>query len=311
MFAEDQLGLTYVPRYVRQVSDLEYGALVTHENYNEKLNLNTTQGDYNTEVLKLLLTESDPSKTFHIPYLDKAVSDELEGMHASIDEQNKVVSELYDNVSKYDDTLSGLSTGILNIINGTTVVKSASEANKISNIENAGMRKYYGTNNLGTPGFHEMPESIYTSDMLTDVDIDQIYYTPEDKSITESKLSDDVVAKLNKQSITAYPELTDLPKINNVELRGSLDLATLGIQPAGNYLTAIPNEYVTESELTNALGVYLKTATAATTYATKKEVTDLSTTVTNNANNAASKYTVCQIGSFSGTPKTGDLLVVI
>ena len=46
----------YVPRFVKQVSDLEYGSVVTHENYNEKLNLNMEQGDYNTEVLRILFT---------------------------------------------------------------------------------------------------------------------------------------------------------------------------------------------------------------------------------------------------------------
>ena len=34
-------GLIYVPRYVSQESDLDFGDVVTHENYNEKLNLNT------------------------------------------------------------------------------------------------------------------------------------------------------------------------------------------------------------------------------------------------------------------------------
>ena len=41
-------GITFVPRYVRQISDMEYGSVVSHENYNEKLNLNSSQGDYNT-----------------------------------------------------------------------------------------------------------------------------------------------------------------------------------------------------------------------------------------------------------------------
>ena len=51
--------LNYIPKYVRQDSDLAYGEKVTHENYNEKLNLNTTQGDYNTDVLLKLLTGVD------------------------------------------------------------------------------------------------------------------------------------------------------------------------------------------------------------------------------------------------------------
>lgn len=78
-------GLTFVPRYVRQVSDLSYGDKVTHENYNEKLNLNTTQGDYNTEVLRLLFGEIDKTRTFHIPYLDKEIDDRLSGLDVRFD----------------------------------------------------------------------------------------------------------------------------------------------------------------------------------------------------------------------------------
>ena len=32
-------GITFVPRYVRQISDMDYGDVVTHENYNEKLKI--------------------------------------------------------------------------------------------------------------------------------------------------------------------------------------------------------------------------------------------------------------------------------
>lgn len=39
------------------------------------------------------------------------------------------------------------------------------------------------------------------------------------------------------------------PSINNVPLVGNKTLTELGIQPKGNYLTSIPGEYITESEL--------------------------------------------------------------
>ena len=73
----DEQGFIFVPRFVKQVSDMEYGSIVTHENYNEKLNLNSTQGDYNTEVLRILFTERDAKKTFRIPYLDDKVDAEV------------------------------------------------------------------------------------------------------------------------------------------------------------------------------------------------------------------------------------------
>ena len=68
-------GLIYIPKFVRQTSDMEYGSVVTHENYNEKLNLNMDQGDYNTEVLRILFTEKEMNKTYRIPYLEKYTYD--------------------------------------------------------------------------------------------------------------------------------------------------------------------------------------------------------------------------------------------
>ena len=52
---------------------------------------------------------------------------------------------------------------------------------------------------------------------------------------------------------TDYSELTNKPSINGVTLSGSKSLNDLGIQPKGNYLTSVPDEYITESEL-NAKG---------------------------------------------------------
>ena len=46
-----------------------------------------------------------------------------------------------------------------------------------------------------------------------------------------------------------YAALTNKPQIGGVELTGNKSLSDLGIQPAGTYLTEIPAEYVTETEL--------------------------------------------------------------
>ena len=62
---------TYIPKYVKQISDYNYGETITHEAYNALMNLNSMQGDYNTDVLKTLLSVKDSTKTFHVPYLDK------------------------------------------------------------------------------------------------------------------------------------------------------------------------------------------------------------------------------------------------
>lgn len=46
-----------------------------------------------------------------------------------------------------------------------------------------------------------------------------------------------------------YNALENLPSINGTTLVGDKSLDDLGVQPKGNYLTSIPTEYVTETEL--------------------------------------------------------------
>jgi hypothetical protein len=48
-----------------------------------------------------------------------------------------------------------------------------------------------------------------------------------------------------------YDNMLNKPSINGVALVGDKDLEDLGIQPAGEYLTAVPEEYVTDAELTS------------------------------------------------------------
>ena len=48
-----------------------------------------------------------------------------------------------------------------------------------------------------------------------------------------------------------YNNMLNKPSINGVALAGNKDLEDLGIQPAGEYLTAVPEEYITDAELTS------------------------------------------------------------
>ena len=291
-------GLLFKPKYVKQVSDIQYGEEVTHENYNEKLNLNTNQGDYNTEVLKILLSETDQTKVYHIPYLDNIIDTEIEALKQKDEEQDKAISENAEAINKNTEAIE-------KIINGTTKVKKAEYADKITGVEEVKPHYYYGTWYDGTVGFFEMPDSIYAKDIeANDTEISGIYYTPRVDSIEESMLAPSVRDKLNEVSITSYNDLTDQPILNGITVKGNLTLDDIGAQPKGEYLTEIPAEYITDSELTEQLGNYLTTAKAAETYNTKEELQTLQT-------NVESTYTITKIGSFQGTPKTGDLLITV
>ena len=62
-------------------------------------------------------------------------------------------------------------------------------------------------------------------------------------------LSDDgTYREIQGAGTTNYEKLNNKPKINNVELEGDKSLDELGIQPKGNYLTEIPEEYIDEEE---------------------------------------------------------------
>lgn len=317
---ETTQGINYVPRYVRTLSDMEYGSIVTHEHYNELLNLNGSQGDYNTEILRLLLTVADASKVPHVKYLDEAVYgvyNEIDGMkndvQTSLDNSNTAL----ENSKQALDTVSETSKVVADILTGVTAVNKAHEAEKISGIEDIGAYKYYGTNNLGNAGFHDFPPFIYTDDITHGTPaIEGIYYTPRSNSVDETMLTEAVRNKLNRTGITDYDDLTGRPSINNVTLTGDKTLAQLGIQPVGNYLTTTDaaNTYATQQALNDISTTVANNAShAEQTYATKTALNALNNTVENNASSANSTFARIFVGSVpSGvTPKTGDMLVTL
>ena len=188
-------GLTYVPKFVRQTSDLGYGDIVTHENYNEKLNLLIQQGDYNTEVLRQLLTpEYDPDRTYHIYYLDKALENEAErvdqNLQNAVDTLNGRIDGLDDrfvvdeeniatntrNIEINTGNIATNAANILKILDGTTPV---AKANAITGIENAGARKYYGTDRTNTAGFHDMPAAIFAEGTEAQPALVMVLYLPQ------------------------------------------------------------------------------------------------------------------------------------
>ena len=50
-----------------------------------------------------------------------------------------------------------------------------------------------------------------------------------------------------------YGDLENKPSIGGIELKGNKTLEQLGIQPKGNYLTKVPDEYVTDNEMKTEL----------------------------------------------------------
>ena len=350
-------GLTYVPKFVRQTSDLGYGDIVTHENYNEKLNLLIQQGDYNTEVLRQLLTpEYDPDRTYHIYYLDKALEHEAErvdqNLQDAVDTLNGRIDGLDDRFVADEENIATntrnieINTGniatntlniatnaanILKILDGTTPV---AKANAITGIENAGARKYYGTDRTSTAGFHDMPAAIFAEGTEAQPAlVNGIVFTPAPDSVEEAMLTSEVRTKLNRTNITDYALLDNLPKINNIELKGNKSLADLGIQPAGSYISpaAVADSYYNKTQVDtllspkldastaastyqrqDAMDVYLLSSTASNTYATQtalaNEASARATAITNMGNDRAKVFVQ---SSQPSNAKTGDLWIAV
>ena len=343
-------GLTYVPKFVRQTSDLGYGDIVIHENYNEKLNLLIQQGDYNTEVLRQLLTpEYDPDRTYHIYYLDKALEHEAErvdqNLQDAVDTLNGRIDGLDDRFVADEENIATntknieINTGniatnaanILKILDGTTPV---AKANAITGIESAGARKYYGTDRTSTAGFHDMPAAIFAEGTEAQPAlVNGIIFTPAPDSVEEAMLTSEVRTKLNRTNITDYTLLDNLPKINNIELKGNKSLADLGIQPAGNYISpaAVADSYYNKTQVDtllspkldastaastyqrqDAMDVYLLSSTASNTYATQtalaNEASARATAITNMGNDRAKVFVQ---SSQPSNAKTGDLWIAV
>ena len=305
-------GIHFVPRYVRQVSDMEYGSVVSHENYNEKLNLNSSQGDYNTEILKLLFGETDPTQTVHIPYLDKIITDEVTRLDAADVALQEQIDDHDIAIAEIREDMDGFNQDILNIINGVTKVGKAIQADKITGVENAGRHRYYGTDYDNNIGFHEVPDSLYAREFQDAHEyVTELIFTPAENSVQESMLTADVRAKLNRASITDYDQLTSRPKINNVILTGNKSLSDLGIQPVGNYLTSVPDTYALKTYVDSAVSPKMNTSTANSTFATITALNSLSTTVNNNNTNIINNYARVGINSPVANPRNGDLYVTV
>jgi len=303
-------GVTFVPRYVRQVSDMEYGSVVTHENYNEKLNLNSSQGDYNTEILKLLFTKENPAEAVHIPYLDKIIVDEVTRLDDRFDGFQEQLDTHTEQISDINDRLVDARQSIVNIITGATKVGRSTVADNLSGVVNAGRHRYYGTDYDNNIGFHEVPDNIFAKEFQDAHEyIADIVFTPALNSVTEAMLVSEVRTKLNRTSITDYDELSGRPSINNVVLTGNRSLNELGVQPAGNYLTEIPNTYALKTYVDNAVAPKLDSTTAATTYATISALNTLSNKVPDGLQTVVNSYVRVGVGSAPSNPRTGDLWV--
>ena len=309
----------FIPKFVGQKSDMEYGSVVTHENYNEKLNLNMEQGDYNTEVLRILFTERDINKVYRIPYLEKYTDDTVKDLRDTFYDLQGQITTNKNNIEVnktaidvLDKALSAQSLLVGQIITGVKTVGHAKLADKITGVDEAGVHRYYGTDYDGLVGFHEVPDSIYAEDIeSSSPDISGIYFTPRENSVAENMLTESVRTKLNRTSITSYPELSDLPSINGIEMVGAKTLEDLGIQPAGIYLTEIPDSYAQKSYVDNAVAPKLNSDTASTTYATITALNVVKDDQDASYRNIINNYARVFIGSVPSdyTKKNGDILV--
>ena len=305
-------GLKFTPKYVRQESDLEYGEKVTHENYNAKLNLNTTQGDYNTDVLLKLLTGVDRNDTYHIPYLDV----DVERIDDDIENINTEVSNIKDDITDIDSDITNINQNITNIINGNTVVEHAHEADSLAGASTAGANKYFGTNDQSVPGFYNTPDFIYAVDMESSTNVDGVYYIPALNSVAETMLTPELREKVNRETITDYDYLTNKPSLNGVTISGAKVSSDYGLQSAGNYVTdttlaGILTDYYTSTQTDTAISTALN-GVATESWVNTQLNNYATTTALSNVATVANAAANVQVGStWTGTPKTGDILITL
>ena len=338
-------GLIYTPKFIGKTSDKNYGDLVSHEDYNELVNLNTNQGDYTSEVLRILFTEQDATKTYHVPYVDNLLITELEKVYADKSDLNDRINENASRLDSQAQTMSDIKTEneninslIADLTSGTTAVPSASYANNIKGIEDAGPDMYYGTDTNSAAGFYQLPPAIFAEDASSgDVGVSAIYIAPRPKSIDETMLTDALIERINQvQGVTDYPFLNNKPKINNVELNGNVSLDSLDIisksahnsdiQAAKDYTDTKHNSALQEVQsLSDTISAnYLQKTVANSAFATitaldttNTNLTNLTNTVSSvnniatSANNAANIATRTYFTTSGISPKDGDLYIQV
>ena len=291
---------------------MEYGSVVTHENYNEKLNLNAKQGDYNTDVLRILFSETDPTKTVHVPYLDAALEKEINRLDTRYDSFQTQIDTNAANIKIMDNKVNATRTDILNVINGVTKVKYSSYADNLTGATNCGPRKYYGTDSNRTPGYYDIPDSLFAKE-FQDVSeyVADIVFTPAEDSVSETMLTEAVRNKLNRASINSYNQLQDQPRINGYVLTGNKTSTDLGLQPLGNYLTSIPDTYALKTYVDSAVKPKVDTETANSTFATISALNNLQSTVNSNMETVVNTYVRVGINQEVTNPKDGDLYITV
>lgn len=127
---ERDTGIQFIPKFVKQTSDLWYGDIVTHENYNAKLNLNTDQGDYNTEFLRLLLTIADGENTPHVPYIDNYINEIIDELDTKANDSDLATVAKSGSYTDLSDTPTKLSS----FENDTNYVDTKELNNNLTNL---------------------------------------------------------------------------------------------------------------------------------------------------------------------------------
>lgn len=310
-------GLEYQPMFIRQRADYNFGETVTHEDYNARFNMLADTVDDHTRVLMNIFYETNQDNVYHIPYLDIAIKDlteytksEVERLDGRIDDLQEEVDKNTTDIEKIFGTLENHENRLEGIVDGTIVVEHAHYTEQIYGVDDVGPYMYYGTDKDDNPGFHRMPPAIFADDLgeherVNPKDVDGIYYIPGSDSVAESMLTPEVREKLNDKGVTEYPDLNQLPMINSVTLLGNRTLTDLGIQPAGNYLTSVPDIYVQRNELNN----YPTNEQMQSAISSSRSGSD--TNLNNFKSTVASTYNRIGVNVKVSNPIKGDLYITV
>ena len=198
----------------------------------------------------------------------------------TINEVTKVEITRKDGTKK-EATVNGSVNAITDVlVDGESVVKD-----NIANIDLSNKVEKVEGKELSTNDFtNEDKEKLDNLSNYDDTEIKEEIETKQDKLISgqniktinnQSILGDgNIIIESSSGGSSNYEDLDNKPSINNIELTGNKTLEELGIQPKGDYLTEIPEDYVTENELNNK--GYLTEHQDLSDYAKKNDIPNLS-----------------------------------
>lgn len=227
-----------------KVSELESSLTVLNDKVDSKADIDTVQAHYETNELKFNnLTSQVSANTSSISTLSASVLSSqttlsnLDSRLDSIEPEVEKIKGFENEINSLDDRIETIDDNVSTLINSSSTIITKVEAleDKVSDNETA-------IETLTTSA-NELDERVEALESRPESDLSQFALKSEIPTVPTniSEFNNDAGYLTEHQSLEGYAKVTDIPDVSK-------------------FITEVPTEYVTETELTSALNDYAKSS---------------------------------------------------